>query len=128
MTSLSGKLTIFTEVLSQPGQPWLWLVVLAVIGSVVSAGYYLRVILVAFMKDEDPADPVRLVSSSSLRRSILVATALTLLLGLFPGSTLDTATGAGESLAKTTAPGVSTTHATQPASEKTETISGVTRP
>jgi len=102
-----GKLTIFTEVMSQPDQPWLWLVVLAVIGSVVSAWYYLRVILVAFMKDEDPSDPICLVSSPSLRRSVLIATGLTLLLGLFPSSALKTATDAGASLAQSTAPAVS---------------------
>ena len=109
-----GKLTIFTEVMSQPDQPWLWLIILAAIGSIVSAWYYLRVILVAFMKDEDPADPIRLVTSSSLRRSVLIATALTLLLGVLPGTALDVAQDAGESLAQTTAPGLSAVHPASP--------------
>ena len=101
-----GKLTIFREVLDQPGQGHLWLVIIAALGSVVSAWYYLRVILVAYMLPEDPDDPIRLMTSRPMRWSVVIATVLTLWFGLLPSPALDVATQAGQSLAHTTTPGV----------------------
>ena len=98
-----GKLTIFSELLNDPA--WLWLVVFAVVNSVISAWYYLRVILVAYMKDE--TGQMRLITSRSLRLAAGLATALTLAVGLLPGRAIDASVDAGKSLARTTTPGLS---------------------
>ncbi|MCB9785907.1 MAG: NADH-quinone oxidoreductase subunit N [Deltaproteobacteria bacterium] len=98
-----GKLTIFSELLADPS--WLWLVVFAVVNSVISAFYYLRVILVAYMKDE--SGQMRLLTSRTVRFSAGLATVLTLAVGLLPGNALEASTDAGRSLARTTTPGLS---------------------
>ncbi len=100
-----GKLTIFSEVLERGDTFTLWLVVIAVINAVISAWYYLRVILVAYMLEPD-ASPPAIIQSRPLRWAIGVATALTLVVGLMPGPTLDASIRAGHSLKDTTTPGL----------------------
>ncbi|MDP6945002.1 MAG: NADH-quinone oxidoreductase subunit N, partial [Myxococcota bacterium] len=98
-----GKLTIFVEVLEQGNPLYLWLVIIAVINSVVSAWYYLRVILVAYMTDE--VEGVTLIQSRPLRFGAVIATVLTLAVGLLPGNVIDSSEKAGRSLARTANPG-----------------------
>ncbi|MEZ4269063.1 MAG: proton-conducting transporter membrane subunit, partial [Myxococcota bacterium] len=98
-----GKLTIFSELLQDP--KWLWLVVFAVVNSVISAWYYLRVVLVAYMKDE--SGQMRLLPSRTIRFAAAAATALTLAVGLLPGQFIDASVDAGHSLSRTTTPGLS---------------------
>ncbi|MGM0574717.1 MAG: NADH-quinone oxidoreductase subunit N [Myxococcota bacterium] len=105
-----GKLTVFSEVLTEEGN--LWLVVVAVVNSVISAWYYLRVILVAYMKDE--ATDVEPIATRTMRWSVGVATALTLIVGLLPGKVIDASVDAGASLARTTTPGLSVGQNEQP--------------
>ncbi len=99
-----GKLTIFSEVLQSPTGDYLWLVILAVINSIISAYYYLRIIVVAFMKPE--VQPVETVTSRPLGWSLGLAAALTVILGLIPSSTLEVAHEAGRSLVHSTTPGL----------------------
>ena len=94
-----GKLTIFGEVLDSRGD-YLWLVIVAVVNSVISAWYYLRVILVAYMQDESAQKPIRLVSSRPLALSVGLAAAATVIVGLLPSKALGVSTRAGMSLAR----------------------------
>jgi NADH-quinone oxidoreductase subunit N len=65
----------------------LWLVILAVINSVVSAYYYLRVVKVMWFGA--PASTDKVQSSASLRLAVLISSAGVLLLGIYPGPILD---------------------------------------
>jgi len=117
-----GKLTIFQEVLDTTGNEWLWLIIVAIVNSIISAFYYLRVILVAYMRDEAEAKPIQLIKSRSLGFSLAVASVLTLFVGILPGRAMKASTRAGRSLAETTVPGVlgsaaQHTRATTPAAE-----------
>ncbi|MCC6625410.1 MAG: NADH-quinone oxidoreductase subunit N [Deltaproteobacteria bacterium] len=98
-----GKLTIFGEVLDTRGD-YLWLVIVAVVNSVISAWYYLRVILVAYMQDESAQKPIRLITSRPLAVSVGLAAAATIVVGLLPSKALGVSTRAGMSLARTTVP------------------------
>ncbi len=60
---------------------YLWLVILALIGSAISAVYYFKVIIAMYMKEGDwPAIPV----TTTYRIQLISITVLTLLLGLIP--------------------------------------------
>ena len=111
-----GKLTIFQEVLDTSGNQWLWLIVIAIINSIISAFFYLRVILVAYMRDEAETKPIQLIKSRPLGFSLAVASLLTLAVGILPGRAMTASTRAGRSLAETTFPGVlgPAVHATKP--------------
>jgi NADH-quinone oxidoreductase subunit N len=68
-----------------------WLVVVAVLASVIALAFYIRVIVVMYMDDsEDPALPV----VATVRLVLGLAVAATLLFGVFPGSLLDLAADA----------------------------------
>ncbi len=95
-----GKLTIFEEVLTARDNDYLWLVVVAVINSVISAWYYLRVILVAYMHEEKPERPIRLIASRPLAAALGIAALLTIAVGVLPTRALDFSKTAGQSLAK----------------------------
>ena len=99
-----GKLTIFDEILSTRDNTYLWLVIVAVINSVISAWYYLRVILVAYMREERADKPIQLIRSRPLAVSLAVATLLTIAIGLMPSNARNIAADAGGSLARTTKP------------------------
>lgn len=111
-----GKLTVFVEVLEQGQTLFLWLVLIAVVNSVISAWYYLRVILVAYMTDE--VEGVTLVSSRPLRFAAVLATVLTLGIGLLPGDVVDASRKAGHSLARTTNPGQLGSHSVRKPSKQ----------
>lgn len=99
-----GKLTIFGEALATPNSDWMWLIIVAVVNSVISAWYYLRVLVVAYMKPA--ADDMEVIDSKPLRWSTGLAALMTVFLGLLPSSTLETSYQAGNSLAQTTKPNV----------------------
>jgi len=94
-----GKLTIFEEILTARNSEYLWLVVIAVINSVISAWYYLRVILVAYMQEERAERPIQLIRSRPLSIAIGVAATLTILVGILPTKALTFSKTAGQSLA-----------------------------
>jgi NADH-quinone oxidoreductase subunit N len=73
-----------------------WLVILAVIASVVAAFFYIRVLVIAYMQDPEPEDAAeRPVTSPSPGFAVGVAAAVTLLLGVLPGLVLDPIQSAG---------------------------------
>jgi len=85
-----GKLFLFTAGLSagaQPGElgPYTWLVVLAVVMSVVSVFYYVRVLIPVWSSS---ARTDKLESSASSRMAIVLSGALSLALGLYPTTVL----------------------------------------
>jgi len=102
-----GKLTIFEEVLTARDNDYLWLVIVAVVNSVISAWYYLRVILVAYMQEEPEDRPIQLISSRPLAVAVGLAAILTILVGVLPTKALDFSKIAGESLAARATPIVS---------------------
>jgi NADH-quinone oxidoreductase subunit N len=67
---------------------YIWLVLIAVLNSAISLFYYMRVVMVMYMRDL-PAAGIALSPSSALRIAILLAAAGTLLLGIFPGPVLE---------------------------------------
>jgi NADH-quinone oxidoreductase subunit N len=64
-------------------QGLLWLVIIAVINSVISAFYYLRVVKVMWFGE--PASPAKLASSGSLRVALALSSLGVLVLGIVPG-------------------------------------------
>jgi NADH-quinone oxidoreductase subunit N len=108
-----GKLAIFSEAMAEPNG-YLWLVLVAVANSVVSAWYYLRILVVAYMQPE--AGPIRLVASTPLRWAAILAAVLTLGAGLLPSKPLHVSRRAGSSLARSITPGL-TARATSPPAE-----------
>ncbi len=64
-----------------------WLVIVAVLASVVGVAFYLRVIVAMYMQDGDPAV---VVTPASLGRAVVaIAAIVTILLGLLPGPLLE---------------------------------------
>lgn len=77
-----GKLTLFKEALRADEGKFLWLVVLAVLNSVVSVFYYLRVLVHTYFRDA--LRPVLLVRGTALTLALGLLAFLTLQVGLFP--------------------------------------------
>jgi NADH-quinone oxidoreductase subunit N len=69
-----------------------WLVVLAVIFTAVSAYFYLKVVMVMYMKEPD--ENVQMVASPAAVMVLAVAAAAVLLIGIYPGPFLDLAQNA----------------------------------
>ena len=67
----------------------LWLVIVAVINSVISAYYYLRVVKVMWFGKSTSEEKVP--SSWALRLGLLLSSAGVLLIGIFPGFLIHTA-------------------------------------
>jgi NADH-quinone oxidoreductase subunit N len=67
----------------------LWLVIIAILNSVISAYYYLRVVKVMWM--EEPASPERIPSSGALRLALVLSSMGVILLGVYPGLAMDLA-------------------------------------
>jgi len=80
MAGFFGKLYLFNAAV-QAG--WAWLAVVAMINSVVSAYYYLRVTVVMFMADSDEQSFVRSPLPQSVNLALALAVLGTLLFGLF---------------------------------------------
>lgn len=101
-----GKLKIFGEALETGGAAaqgntpeYLWLVIVAVVNSLISAWYYLRIIVTAFMRPEDEKQPIATFESRPLAWAAGLAALATMVLGLLPGSSLEASNKAGLSLA-----------------------------
>lgn len=84
-----GKLAVFGEAINGS----LWLVIVAVVGSVVSAWYYLRILVVAWMRDE--IRPIKLIGTKSLAAAAAIAAILTVLWGVVPSQPLEASIAAG---------------------------------
>jgi NADH-quinone oxidoreductase subunit N len=78
LAGFMAKYYLFTTALEQG---YLWLVIIAVAGSAVSAAYYFRPIISMYLKE---GDGIKLESSGTYKATIIVLTTLTLALGLLP--------------------------------------------
>jgi NADH-quinone oxidoreductase subunit N len=67
----------------------LWLIIIAVINSVISAFYYMRVVKVMWFGE--PASEEKVTSSGALRVALIISCAGVLLLGIIPGFVMNLA-------------------------------------
>ena len=64
-----------------------WLAVVGVVFSAISAYFYLRIVMVMYMKE--PSDETMLAPSPALSIALLVAVVVVVLIGIFPGPLID---------------------------------------
>jgi NADH-quinone oxidoreductase subunit N len=76
---------------------YIWLAVIGVLNSVLSLGYYARVVVFMFMKEESVGSPI--VARPALATALIVATIGTLGLGLYPRPLFELAELSARSLA-----------------------------
>jgi NADH-quinone oxidoreductase subunit N len=69
---------------------YIWLALIAVINSAISLFYYMRVVMVMYMR-ELPAEGIVLSRSPALYLALFLAAVATLTLGIFPGPVLELA-------------------------------------
>ena len=86
MAGFMGKLFLFNAAINTG---LVWLVVVGVVNSVVSAYYYLRVIKVMYLRPSPSAERVQ--SSAALRVALGLSGLGVLVLGIMPGPLLDAA-------------------------------------
>ena len=88
-----GKFALFSDALAVDPDRFLWLVVIAMLNSVISVYYYLRVVVYAYMRDA--VREVKKVRGFALAAAFVICGLGTLQVGLFPGryiGAVDTAT------------------------------------
>ena len=85
-----GKVMVFRAALDQTdqGQQYVWLVVVAVVNTAVSAYYYLRLVIVMFFRERMTAWAAPRVPAS-IALALLLTAAGVLYLGIFPGRLID---------------------------------------
>lgn len=79
MAGFMGKFYLFMSAISAG---YTWLVVVAVIFSAISAYFYLRIVMLMYMRE--PREAVQLNSSPGLTLALAVTTAAVLFIGVFP--------------------------------------------
>lgn len=79
-----GKFYVFMELINAGYVP---LVIIAVVFSVISAFFYLRVVMYMYM--EEPKEEVTLTTSASMSFTIAVTALIVIILGVFPSYLLD---------------------------------------
>jgi len=87
-----GKFYIFKAALDSN---LVWLTVLGLLNSAVAAYYYLRVLVVMYMKDPDAAMDALPPAGPAIKIAIVGSAIATVLLGIFPSFVLDFASKAG---------------------------------
>ena len=96
-----GKYYVFTSAMSGMAgahpKALIWLIIIGVVNSAVASYYYLRLIVVMYMREpvieEAPASP-----SMSMRLALLIAAIATIWLGVVPGRVVDSAAVAARTL------------------------------
>ncbi|RJP81755.1 MAG: NADH-quinone oxidoreductase subunit N [Candidatus Zixiibacteriota bacterium] len=88
-----GKLYVFTAAV-QAG--YVWLVVIAVLNSAVSVFYYLRVMVIMYMRENEALKDVDRIPATFA--AVAACALMVILLGLIPGSVLDVARAAVASM------------------------------
>ena len=73
----------------------MWLTVLGLLNSAVAAYYYLRVLVVMYMKDPNVPEDALPPAGPALTIAIVGSAIVTLFLGIFPSFVLDFATKSG---------------------------------
>ncbi len=87
LAGFAGKYFLFRSAVESG---LVWLAVIGALTSVVSAGYYLRVVVVMFMREPGAQKPLLSVTGPARSAAIAVASLLTILIGLLPTPLLDT--------------------------------------
>lgn len=83
-----GKFYLFRSAMeARPNGQLLWLVIAAVVNSLVSMYYYLRVVMAMYFRE--PTREVRPLKSSSMNFALAACAALVLIIGLMPTTWLD---------------------------------------
>ena len=77
-----GKFFIFTAVVAQG---YIWLVVFAVLMSMVGIYYYLRPVIAMYMRPAEPGNEVPIVVDGFQSATLVLLAVLTLVLGILPG-------------------------------------------
>jgi NADH-quinone oxidoreductase subunit N len=90
LTGFFGKFYIFSAALDAH---LLWLTIIAVINSVISAYYYLSVLIAIYARDGG-VEPVALRTRPALVAALVIAAAGTVVIGLFPQPYITSAAGA----------------------------------
>ncbi len=80
-----GKFYLFAAAIDAG---YVWLAIIAVVNSAISLFYYMRVVMVMYMR-ELPPQGIALNPSATLSLALLLAAVGTLLLGIFPGPLLE---------------------------------------
>ena len=80
-----GKFYLFKAAMESP--QLYWLVVLAVLNSVVSVYYYLRIIVAMYFRD--PMRPLAPTEGATMRAGLFLAAIAVVLLGIFPSTFVD---------------------------------------
>ncbi|MBI4847678.1 MAG: NADH-quinone oxidoreductase subunit N [Nitrospirae bacterium] len=83
----AGFIGKFYVIMEAVNSGHMYLAIIAVMFSVVSAFFYLRIVMYMYMKD--PKEEVTLTSSSSLNFALAVTTAMVIILGVFPSFLLN---------------------------------------
>jgi len=91
-----GKLYLFRAAMESP--QLYWLVVAAVLNSVVSVYYYLRVVIAMYFRD--PSRPLSPTDSPTFSAGLLLTSVAVVILGLLPGRVLDWAGAAATTVVK----------------------------
>ncbi|MDH5201891.1 MAG: proton-conducting transporter membrane subunit, partial [Nitrospirota bacterium] len=84
-----GKLYVFMSAIDAG---YTWLVIVAVIFSVISAYFYLRIVMYMYMRD--PKVEVSVSTSPSMNLALIVTTVAVLAIGVFPSIVVDLARAA----------------------------------
>ncbi|MEO0323326.1 MAG: NADH-quinone oxidoreductase subunit N [Myxococcota bacterium] len=93
-----GKYYVFNAAV-QAGGGWVWLAVLGVLSSAVGAYYYLRVVVLMFMREPAEGAPIAVPMKSGYVLVALVASAIFVMnLGLLPSTVLEMALAAAQEL------------------------------
>jgi NADH-quinone oxidoreductase subunit N len=85
-----GKFYLFAAAVDKG---YIWLVLIAVVNSAISLFYYMRVVMVMYMR-EQPTHEIALNPAPAVCIALFLAAAGTLLLGIFPGPVLEFARAA----------------------------------
>jgi NADH-quinone oxidoreductase subunit N len=84
LVGFTGKFYVFSAAVKAG---YLWLAVIGVLNSVISAYYYIRVVVHMYMYEGENA-PEKLSSRPALALAILIAAVGTVLLGVFPSASI----------------------------------------
>ena len=91
-----GKFALFSDALAVDSDRFLWLVIVAVLNSVISVYYYLRVVVYAYMRDA--VRDFKLVRGPAMLAALLITGFAIIQVGVFPGKYLQASADASAEL------------------------------
>ncbi len=97
-SGFTAKFAAFAPAISHGGRAGVWLVVIGVLASAVTAFVYVRLIVLMYFTEPTGSDVVALTPSIASTITITVGVLVTIILGVAPGPVLDLASRASEFL------------------------------